>query len=252
MTDTVAVARSRPALIAIVVYALRTCVAGRRSLGLVAAVLAAVLFGFLSAGLSGDPTRDFAEVAGLALFGLVLPVACLVIGDAVLGAELRSGAFAFTWLAPVPTWKIAVGRWLAGSLVAATSMAVAFAAAAFVAGAPDSAAPVALGGAMGAVAYVAVFIAIGCIARRAAAWSLGFVFLIERLLGEALSGIAQLSPTWEARAVFLGVSGAPADLVKEGIPQGWGAVVRLLIIAAVSLAIASRRLSSLKLSGSSD
>ena len=41
MTDTVAVARSRPALIAIVVYALRTCVAGRRSLGLVAAVLAA-------------------------------------------------------------------------------------------------------------------------------------------------------------------------------------------------------------------
>lgn len=252
MTDTPTVARARPALLAIVLYTLRTCVAGRRSLGLVAAAGAALLFGVLSAGLTGDATRSFAEVAGLALFGLVLPVACLVIGDAVLGAELRSGAFAFTWLAPVPTWKIAVGRWMAGSLVAATSMAVAFAASAVVAGAPESAWPVAVGGATGAVAYVAVFIAIGCVARRAAAWSLGFVFLVERLLGEALSGIAQLSPTWEARAVFLGLSDAPADLLKEGIPQGGGAIVRLLIISAVALAIASRRLSTLKLSGSSD
>ena len=109
-----------------------------------------------------------------------------------------------------------------------------------------------MAGAAGAMAYVAVFIAIGCVARRAAAWSLGFVFLVERLLGEALSGIAQLSPTWEARSVFLGLSDGPSDLVKEGIPQGGAAIVRLLIISAVALAVASRRLSTLKLSGSSD
>ena len=45
-----------------------------------------------------------------------------------------------------------------------------------------------------------VFIAIGCITRRTAVWSLAFVFLVERLLGAALTGIAQLSPTWESRA----------------------------------------------------
>ena len=50
--------------------------------------------------------------------------------------------------------------------------------------------------AVGSVAYVAVFIAIGCFTRRTAVWSLAFVFLVERLLGAALTGIAQLSPTW--------------------------------------------------------
>jgi len=170
----------------------------------------------------------------------------------VLGAELRSGAFAFTWLAPVPAWKIAVGRWIGGSLVAATSMAAAFAISAVLAGVPDSAGPVAAGGAAGAVAYVAVFIAIGCIARRAAAWSLGFVFLVERLLGAALAGIAQLSPTWEARAAFLGLSDAPKDLLRDGIPQGGAAIVRLLVITVVALLVASQRLKTLKLSGSSD
>ena len=54
------------------------------------------------------------------------------------------------------------------------------------------------------MAYVAVFIAIGCLTRRTAVWSLAFVFLVERLLGAALTGIAQLSPTWESRAIFVG------------------------------------------------
>ena len=99
---------------------------------------------------------------------------------------------------------------------------------------------------------MAVFIAIGCVAQRAAVWSLAFVFLVERLLGAALSGIAQLSPGWEARAVFVDFADAPEDLVRSGIPHGTAAIVRLLIITAVALAIASRRLRTLKLSGSSD
>jgi len=38
--------------------------------------------------------------------------------------------------------------------------------------------------------------------RRAVVWSLGYVVLIERLLATALSGLAQWSPSWEARAVY--------------------------------------------------
>ena len=56
-----------------------------------------------------------------------------------------------------------------------------------------------------------VFIAIGCITRRTAVWSLAFVFLVERLLGAALTGIAQLSPTWESRAIFVGLHRRPAE-----------------------------------------
>lgn len=241
-----------PPIGALVGYTLRTCLPGKRWIGVLLPCGAAVLFGLLSRGLAGDAQQEFADVAALALFGLVMPVTCLVVGDAVLGAEVRSGSFAFTWLSPVPTWQIAFGRWVGGSIVAAGCLAVSFALAAGVAGAPGSVVPIAVAGAFGAMAYVAVFIAIGCIARRAAVWSLAFVFLVERLLGAALSGIAQLSPGWEARAVFVDFADAPEDLVRSGIPHGTAAVIRLLIITAVALAIASRRLRTLKLSGSSD
>ena len=243
---------ARHPVVAIVAYTVRSCLPGRRWIGVLLPCAAAVLFGLLATTLDDEATRAFADVARTALFGLVLPVTCLVIGDAVLGAEVRSGAFTFTWLAPVPTWQIVLGRWLGGSLIAASCLAVAFALSAVVAGAGGSAGPAAISAAFGALAYVAVFIAIGCLVRRAAVWSLAFVFLFERLLGAALSGIAQLSPSWEAREAFIGLSDAPLDLVRDGIPGGSDALVRLVLIAAVALAMATWRLSHLELTGSSD
>lgn len=245
--------RSKAPLEAIVAYTLRTALPGRRWVGVLLPCVAAVLFGLLVRSTDGVPDHDFARVASLALFGLVMPVTCLVVGDAVLGAEVRSGSFAFTWLSPVPAWQIVLGRWLGGSIVAAGCLAVAFALAGIVAGAStDLAVAAAVAGAAGAVAYVAVFIAIGCFARRAAVWSLAFVFLVERLLGAALSGIAQLSPSWVARAAFLDLGDAQASLVRDGIPQGTAAIVRLALITAVALALAAARLRRLTFAGSSD
>ena len=103
------------------------------------------------------------------------------------------------------------------------------------------------------MAYVAIFIAIGCLTRRTAVWSLAFVFLVERLLGAALTGIAQLSPTWESRAIFVGyLDDVPSRLVRDGIPQGGGAVVRLLIVTVVALVIANWRMGHMRLSGAAD
>lgn len=252
MTATDTTTRARPPFIAILGYTLRTCLAGRRAAGILVACVATLLFGLLATTMGSSDERDFAAVSSLGLFGLVLPVTCLVIGDAVLGAEVRSGSFAFTWLSPVPTWQIALGRWLGGTLVAAIGLGASFALAAVIASAPESAGPAAAGAAAGAAAYVAIFIAIGCVARRAAAWSLAYVFLVERLLGAALAGIAQLSPTWLSQAVFLGLAGGPEDYQREGIPQGGGAAVRLMVITVIALVIASRRLHTLRISGSSD
>ena len=79
----------------------RACPA-RRWLGVLLPCLAA-RFGWL--GTLADMTRR-GGVRGRGeqgLFGLVLPLTCLVIGDAVLGADLRAGTFAFTWLSPAPS-----------------------------------------------------------------------------------------------------------------------------------------------------
>ena len=105
----------------------------------------------------------------------------------------------------------------------------------------------------GAVAYIAIFVAIGCVARRAAVWSLAFVFLVERLLGTALTGIAQWSPTWESRAAFIGlIDHPPTSIVRTGIPAGGGAILRLGVITLIALGIARWRLARMRLSGAAD
>jgi ABC-type transport system involved in multi-copper enzyme maturation permease subunit len=218
-----------------------------------AACAGALLFGLLARAIETTPERAFANVAAEGILGLAAPIAALVIGDAVLGAEIRGGTFHFTWLTPVPISQIVLGRWIGGVLVAAVTVVPACALAAVIAGAPAAIGPIAVAALVESVAYVAIFIAIGCITRRTAVWSLAFVFLVERLLGAALTGIAQLSPTWESRAIFVGLlDDPPRRLVREGIPAGGDAVVRLLIVTAVALAIAIWRLRHLRLAGATD
>jgi ABC-type transport system involved in multi-copper enzyme maturation permease subunit len=213
----------------------------------------ALLFGLLAYAVHGSKEQAFANVAADGIFALVVPIAALVIGDSVLGAEIRAGTFQFTWLSPTPTWQIVLGRWLGGAVVALVTIAPACALAALVAGTPKSADAAYAAAAFGSVAYVAIFIAIGCLTRRTAVWSLAFVFFIERLLGAALTGIAQLSPMWESRAIFVGyLDDPPFRIFREGIPEGAAASVRLVIVTIVALLIANWRMRHLRLSGAAD
>ena len=245
--------RFDPVLIGVVAtYALKACFPTKRRIGLLLPAAGALLFAALSQIIPEEGPDALALVADGGLFGVVLPVGCLVIGDAVLGAEVRAGTLHFTWLSPVSFATIVVGRWLAGLIVAGAVLVVPFGLAGVVAGVPGAIGPLALAAGAGAAGYVAVFVLIGALTRRAVVWSLGFVILTERLLGTALSGIAQWCPGWEARAVYAKLGPSAAEhLHRSGIPEGGNAVVRLLIIAAVALAIAAFRLGRLRLSGPS-
>jgi ABC-type transport system involved in multi-copper enzyme maturation permease subunit len=246
-------APARPRFPAILVYTLQSCFPRKRWAALLLPCLGAVLFGFLALTIDETAQRAFANVAAEGILGLVMPIAALIIGDSVLGAEVRAGTFHFTWLSPAPTWQIVVGRWLGGSLVALVTIAPSCALAALVAGTPASAGPVFLAAAVGSVSYVAIFIAIGCLTRRAAVWSLAFVFFVERLLGAALTGIAQISPTWESRAIFVAyIDDAPHRLVREGIPHGGAAIFRLVLVTVVALALADWRMRHMRIVGASD
>ena len=245
--------RPRTRLLAILIYTWQSCFPKKRWAAILMPCAGALLFGLLAGALRAAPDRAFARVAAEGIFGLVMPIAALVIGDSVLGAEIRGGSFHFTWLSPAPTWQIVLGRWVGGSTVAVFTIAPSAALAAVIAGSPSSAWPAFAAAAVGSVAYVAVFIAIGCLTRRTAVWSLAFVFLFERLLGAALTGIAQLSPTWESRAIFVGLlDDPPSRLHRDGIPEGGAAVVRLLIVTAVLLVIANWRMRHIRLSGAAD
>jgi ABC-type transport system involved in multi-copper enzyme maturation permease subunit len=251
----VAPRRPRSRFAAIFLYTLQSCVPPKRWAAVLLPCAGALLFGLLAHAIHNFPTpgRAFANVAAEGIFSLMMPIAALVVGDSVLGAEVRAGTFHFTWLSPTPTWQIVLGRWLGGSAVTLVTIAPATALAAVVAGAPEAAGAAYLAAAVGSVTYVALFIAIGCITRRTAVWSLAIVFLVERLLGAALTGIAQLSPTWESRAIFVGfLDDTPTRLVRAGIPQGGSAIVRLAAVTLVALLLANWRMRHMRLSGAAD
>jgi ABC-2 type transport system permease protein len=245
--------RRRSRFIVILAYTFRSCFPRKRWAAILVPCAGALLFGSLAYAVHESASRAFADVAADGIFGLVMPIAALVIGDSVLGAEVRAGTFHFTWLTPTPTWQIVLGRWAGGSIVALATIAPACALAALIAGAPESAFPAFIAAAVGSAAYVAVFVAIAVLTRRTAVWALAFVFLVERLLGTALTGVAQLSPTWESRAIFLGfVNDVPSRLERKGIPYGGAAIVRLALVTIVVLVVAIWRMGHMRMSGASD
>lgn len=239
--------------VAVVGYTLRACLPAKRWFGVLLPCAGALLFGWLAQVDDGSATAAFADMAEGGLFRLILPLTCLVIGDAVLGADVRAGTFPLTWLSPVPFRTIVAGRWLGGWLVALVTVVPAMAAAALAAGVPGAAGPMAVAAASGAAGYVALFLMIGVVVRRSALWSLAVVLLGEWLLGTPLTGIAQLSPLWQAQQVFAGLWPEGGDeILRDGMPSGWGAVVRLALITVVTLAVATWRIAHLRPTGADD
>lgn len=249
---TVASAALPGRFVACFLYTIRVCVPPKRWALLAVPTAGAVLFGLLARAID-DPTAEGAFNSVTAgLFGLVLPFACLVVGDAVLGAERRSGALALTWLSPAPFATIILARWLAGWAVTSVALVPAMAAAALVAGVPAAVGPLLAATVAASAAYLALFVVVGVTAQRAALWSLGIVLLGERLLGEALAGIAQLSPQWLARTAYGGLGPDADELLRSGVPSGWAAVIRLAVLTTLLLVLAERRLRHLRMAGPTD
>ncbi|HSD48431.1 MAG TPA: hypothetical protein VLE71_01240 [Actinomycetota bacterium] len=231
------------------VYTLRVCVPTKRAVLLALPCVGALLFGLLARTVDNPiPVVRFDSIAG-ALFGLIMPLACLVVGDAVLGAEVRAGTFGLTWLSPVRFSTIVLARWSAGWLIAAGALTPAMALSAAIAGVPDAIGPIALATIAGTAAYVALFVLLGAAFRRAVWWSLAIVLLGERLLGSVLPGIAQFSPQWLATMVYAGLGPGADELQREGIPTGGAAVGRLALLTAVFVLLAVRQMRRLRLGG---
>lgn len=251
MTATSPMAGAGRRLPALVGYVFRACLPTKRVAALLLPVGAIFVAALLTRAVDASPSpRDYAEVAQVVIFGLALPLGSIIIGDSVLGAEARSGVLSFTWLTPARFSEIAVARWFGGWIVSLCSLVAASAASAVLAGVPDQAPAMAIAAAAGTAAHIALFVAVGAVTRRAAIWSLAIVLVVERLLGQALTGIAQLSPTHEAQATFAGLG--EGGLHRDGIPEGWEAVGRLGLLTVVFLAIATWGLRRLRLAGSQD
>lgn len=124
--------------------------------------------------------------------------------------------------------------------------------AAVAAGLPEAAAALAWGSVFVTAGYLAVFVLIGAAVRRAAVWSITFLILVERLLGAALSGLAQLCPGWLGIAAYDGMGPPGTDLHRDGVPGGGAALTRLALVTVAGLVLATWRVRHLRLTGGED
>jgi ABC-type transport system involved in multi-copper enzyme maturation permease subunit len=242
--------------VAVVGYTLRACLPPRRWAGVLLVCVGGLLLALITQAVEeSDKVEAFGAIASFGLFSLILPFVSLVIGDAVLGADARAGTFQLTWLSPVNFATVAFGRWLGGWIVALVTVVPAFFLSAIVAGQAEAAGPMAIAAAAGSAAYIALFLLLGVLVKRSTVWALAIVFVGEWLVGGSLSGVAQISPLWEAQKTYIGLWDegrrqltfqSTDDFVREGMPHGWAAVTRLVIIGVICLGVATWRLARMR------
>ena len=87
-TTTSSAARPRSRFAAIVAYTLRACFPPKRWAAVVLPCSGALLFGLLTHAVDDPAPRAFANIAAEGIFGLIMPIAALVI----------AGAFAAFWV----------------------------------------------------------------------------------------------------------------------------------------------------------
>jgi hypothetical protein len=224
-------------------YVLRTGRPKRWWLALLPTLIGVAL-GLLAAQGNRGAEDDFVTVVGLPVFSIVVPLTCLIVADTALGSEIRSGSFALTWLSPAPIWAITVTRWLGALLIVLGYLVPAVALAAIVSGTSQALLPAVGAVLLGSAAYLALFLLIGAVFRRAIAISLAYVIVLEHALGGALVSLASITPAW----LSIGLLAGWTDVVERAgdLPQGAGAVTRLVVITLLGLGLTSWRIRRLR------
>jgi ABC-2 type transport system permease protein len=233
--------------IAVTRVTLRQVLGGRRLLGMgLLALVPAVVMWLVSAAWDPETTFTRFNVVPIAiLFLIVLPVVSIVFGASAMGEERRAHTLSFLLLRPMRRGAI-VGAKTAAAWLAVLAVTlpggIALAAVLGVRGSRwDAFVPVAVGIALTAACFVAVFVVFGLVTERAVLIGLVYLFVWE-------SGISSVAPSLANLSLFrIGLS-AYAGLLPEAQPQlaeplgviapgAGGAVAKALAIVAVMVTL---------------
>lgn len=187
--------------------------------------------------LGSEDTRQQEWAATVLLDGLVvttlLPLAALVYGTAVLGAEIEDGTVVYLLAKPIARSRIVAAKLLASwTLTTATVLASALAAGAIaLAGEPQSGILLGFGVGivLGGLVYSALFVLLSVVTSRALIAGLIYVFIWEGLVNGLFAGTRLLS----IRHYTLGIADAFVDLPASDFDAPLGSVTALVLMLAV-------------------
>ena len=199
-----------------------------------------------------DPTDEEAlRFAGRLLadfgIGVVLPLVAVVIGTAAVGSELEDGTLVYLLAKPIPRWLLALVKLLAAWITVVLLVAPALAVGSLVAGGD---AQLALAGVaattIGALEYVAIFLALSLVTGRALVIGLAYVVVWEGVIAGLFAGTRVLSVRQHALAIGDAVRGG--DVVPSTLDP-LPALGVALLVAALATALAVRNLERVELRG---
>jgi ABC-2 type transport system permease protein len=221
--------------------------AGRRRVLLVSLLCALPILVALLARASGRLTGADAvttTVMDRLVISTLVPLVALVFGTSALGSELDDGTAIYLLAKPIARWRIVLAKVLvAAGLAVAVTAPAAFVAAIILGGSGGLAGALgyAVATAVAAMLYAAVFLALSLVTSRALAIGLIYVLVWEGLFAGLLPG----TRTFSVRQYALGIADAFSGGHKAAAGtalDGPSAIVLAVVVAAVALAIAVRRL----------
>lgn len=201
---------------------------------------------FWLAGFDADPgnlTGLFTDITSSV--GYSFAIAALIVTTATLRDERDSGTLPYIYMRPIPrTWMaaqgvlagmaaalvIGIGGWVA-SLLASLAVGVGI----------DLALPgLALFIAAG-VGYAAIFVPLGYLAPRSLLVGLGYIIVLETILANVVSGIAQFSIWRIALSIYAGIEDGFGNVAMENLDPvtagTGGGVAKLAAVIIFGLAI---------------
>ncbi len=195
---------------------------------------------------NGSDTENLLDHFGVTA---LLPLVALIVGTGVLGAELEDGTAIYLLATPTPRSTIVTTKFVVGAAVTVAFTAIPE----FLAGViafPNRtrlSLAYAVGTAVGAVVYVAIFLALSVATRRAMAVGLIYVLVWEGLLASFVSGIGVLSVQQYSLSIAHALARAGSEVpANVSLPV---AIPMLLVVIVVAARLATDRLSGYRISG---
>jgi ABC-2 type transport system permease protein len=179
-------------------------------------------------------------------FGAMLPLIALVVGTGVLGSEIDDGTLTHILSKPLPRREIVLTKLAVSVAVVAVATMIPAYAAGLLAGSGRLALGMALGCAVGAVAYSALFVALSLVSRRPVLIGLLYVVIWEGLLGNLLSGTRSLSIEQYVITIADRISGTGLLHGSVSLPVS---VIMATVFAVGATVVAVDRLRSFTVAG---
>jgi ABC-2 type transport system permease protein len=234
---------------AIVGVTIRSLLSRRRSLLVLLFVLIPIGLALFIRAVGVPAAAD--DIADTALDSfvvrVVLPLVALLFGTATLGSEIDDGTIVYLLAKPIPRWEILAAKLLVAeaatlALVVPSTLLTGVILLAGTSGDMAIAYAYSVGVAVGAVVYVAIFVAMSVVTSRALVLGLGYILIWEGFLASLFAGTKNLSVREYTLSIAQAVAGR--DLSSAAPIAAEVAVPMSIVVTVLAVVIAIRRLGS--------